>query len=180
MNYYATEYTRKERTMFVLKHLIWVLPLFAVTKFWFLPWLEGYAEVAHCYNYGEFTGIHVVFYGLFVGLPLLSAIILFIGEGPRSIKVIQLGQSPLPNEKVFTPTKYKYGVKAKIKPYIFFAILVFLLGLSVRGVFWANDIIALSSGKELPQCQSLVLGSVINRNTNDYVNQSLLHLNSSD
>lgn len=141
MKEYAPEYTKKERTIIIFKHMVWALPLFAIIKYWFFPWFEGYTAKAHCHNYGAFTGLHVVFYGVFIGLPLLSALMVFLLEGPRSIKIIRLGQNPLPNEKVFSQTKYTYGIRAKIKPYFFFAVLIFLLGLSVRGVFWANDII---------------------------------------
>ena len=154
MSNLAPEYTKRERIVLVVKHLAWVAPLFAVSKLWFFPWLESYAAKAHCYKYGLFTGVHVVFYGVFVGLPLLSAIIVFILEGRRSIRVIQLGQNPLPNEKVFKTTKYSYGLKAKVKPIILLGILLFLIGLSMRGVFWANDIIDASRQKIMQPCDS--------------------------
>ncbi|BCE00026.1 hypothetical protein [Marinicellulosiphila megalodicopiae] len=37
--------------------------------------------------------------------------------------------------------QYKYGFKAKIQPILGLTILLFLLGLGGRGIFWANDII---------------------------------------
>lgn len=120
-------------------------------SFWFFPWFEDYANNAHCYNYGSFTGVHVVFYGVFVGIPLLSALLVFAVEGPRSIKVIQLGKNPLPNEKVYKSKKYSYGLKARIKPFLLFVVLLFLVGLSIRGIFWANDIIDLPK-KKTPLC----------------------------
>jgi hypothetical protein len=150
MNEYAPEYTKKERFILVLKYMAGALPLLLIIKYWFFPWFEGYAAKAHCYNYGVFTGLHVVFYGVFVGIPLLLAIVVFLIEGPRSIKVFKLGQNPLPTEKVFSQTKYTYGSKAKIKPLIFFVALVFLLSLSFKGVFWANDIIYNPSNDPLP------------------------------
>lgn len=141
MSEYAPEYTTKERVAFLVKHLAWAIPLFAATKLWFLPWFESYAKNAHCYEYGYFTGTHVVFYFVFVVIPIGSAIAVFAAEGSRSVKVIRLGQSPLPGEKVFKRTKYKYGAKAKIKPYICLAVVIYFAFLGVRGVFWENEII---------------------------------------
>ena len=152
MNNYAPEYTKRERVILLIKHLAWALPLFAMTNYWLLPWFEAYAKQAHCYNYGQFTGIHIVFYSVFVGLPLSFALVLFALEGPRNIKIIQLAQHPLPNEKVLRRTQYSYGLKAKIRAYLFFVILAFLGGLSIKGIDWANAIIDTSKNKEFPPC----------------------------
>jgi len=137
---YAPEYTQKERIAFVLKIMAWTIPLFVMTQFWFFDWLSEYSENANCYNYGDINGVHLVFYGLFVFMPLSLAIIVFLTEGRRSINVIKLGQNPLPNEKVFKPTKYKYGNAAKIKPIGIFCVILFLTGLSVWGGFQAHDL----------------------------------------
>jgi len=141
MSEYAPEYTKKERLLIIAKLSSWGLPLVLATQFWFFPWFEEYAKISHCLDYGYFTGTHVVFYFTFVAIPIASALTLFAIEGPRSIKVIRQGQNPLPGEKVLKKTKYKYGRSAKFKPYVFFFLLLFLLGFGVRGVFWANDII---------------------------------------
>ena len=140
MSEYAPEYSRRERVILIARHLAWLLPLFAVTKYWFFPWLDRYVGNAHCYDYGWVTGVELVYYGIFVGLPLHIVLVFLFVEGRRSYKVIRVGQNPLPGEKVFKPTKYSYGVRAKIKPYLFFMVMAFLIGLSIRGIFWANDI----------------------------------------
>jgi hypothetical protein len=149
MSEYAPEYTKRERVILIVKNLAWAVPLIVVTKFWLLPWFEAYAINSHCYEYTYFTGTHVVFYFVFVVIPVGAALTFFAIEGRRCIKIIQVGQNPLPNEKVFRKTKYKYGAKAKIQPYIFLLILLFMVGLGVRGIFWANEIIYSSSNKQL-------------------------------
>lgn len=133
----------------VAKHMLWALPLLAVTKLWFLPWFEGYAANAHCHDYVYFTGMHVVFYFIFVFLPIGTALLLFALEGRRCLNVIQVGQNPLPGEKVLRKTKYQYGARAKVKPYVVLLVLFIMAGLGVRGIFWANDIIDNLSGKPL-------------------------------
>lgn len=151
---YAPEYTKRDRILIALKYMVLGVLLFGVAKFYFFPWIERFLEEPHCFNYGGFSGVQILFYGLFVGFPLSLAFVLFLIEGPRSIKVIKLGQNPLPNEKVLRPTQYTYGVKAKMKPFVLLASLIVLLGFSVRGVFWANDIIRMASEKELPVCSN--------------------------
>lgn len=154
MNKFAPEYSKKERIVLMLKHAAWAIPLFVITKFVFLPWFEVYAENAHCYRYGNITGTQVVFYGLFVGLPLLSAILVFLLEGPNCIKILRFAQSPLPGEKVFKPTKYVYGFRAKLKPLFLFIVMTFFIGLSIKGIYSANQIISMINIKALPVCKS--------------------------
>ena len=137
---YAPEYTKKERIIFLLKSFAWAIPLLLIAEFWFFDWLSEYSENANCYNYGDINGVHLVFYGLFVLMPLSFAIILFLIEGRRSIKIIKLGQNPLPDEKVFKPTKYKYGIRAKVQPIGAFSIMLFFIGLAVWGSFQAHDL----------------------------------------
>ncbi|ABI39811.1 hypothetical protein Shewmr4_2740 [Shewanella sp. MR-4] len=154
MNEFAPEYTKKEKMILMLKHAAWAIPLLVITKYWFFPWFEVYTENAHCYRYGNITGTEVVFYGLFVGLPLLSAILVFLVEGPNCIKILRYGQSPLPGEKVFKPTKYVYGFRAKLKPLLLFIALACFIGLSVKGIYSANQTINMVNPKELPTCKS--------------------------
>ncbi|MEY8241014.1 MAG: hypothetical protein RPT25_11760 [Cycloclasticus sp.] len=153
MNKFAPEYTKKERVNFIIKTLLWAAPLFAVTKFWFFPWFENYAENPHCYDYGYFTGVQVVFYGTFVFMPLMFAVVFFMVDGRRSLKVIKLGQNPLPEEKVFKKTAYSYGAKAKVKPFIMLFFIVFLVLFSIYGYFSATEIIISAEDKVMPVCE---------------------------
>ncbi len=118
MNHYAPEYTKRERLLAVAKTTAWAIPLFGLTQFWFLPKFSEYAENAHCYVYGDITGLHLVMYFVFVAVPLLPATFLAILEGPRAIRVIKGGQYPLPGEKVYLKTKYVYGTRARLRSYI--------------------------------------------------------------
>lgn len=154
MNAFAPEYSKKERVVLLLKHMALAIPLFFIAKYQFLPWFAVYAENAHCYRYGNITGTDLVFYGLFVGLPLLFAIVLFLLEGTNSIKIIRLGQNPLPGKKVFKPTKYTYGFRAKLKPFFLFLSITFFVGLAIKGVYSASQTINMVNPKELPICKS--------------------------
>lgn len=148
-NEFAPEYSTRERVKIICKYLLIFLPLFAATKWWFFPWFNEYVEVAHCYNYSEFTGTHLVFYGLFVGMPLFLFLGLFFTEGIKNIRVFSLGQHPLPGEKVFKATRYTYGRSAKIKSLPILFLLVAILGFSIYGFSAANDIISMVEQKGL-------------------------------
>lgn len=136
----------------LVRSAVWTVPLFGLTKFWFLPNFEEYAENAHCYTYGPITGLHLVFYFVFVALPLLPAVLLAVFEGPKAVQLIQVGQYPLPGHKVYSKTKYVYGARAKMRGYVLLATLVFLVGLSIKGIGSANQIIEEASEKDLPSC----------------------------
>ena len=137
---FAPEYTKNERVWLIIKNLLWFMPLLAFCELWFYDWLGEYAKVAHCYKYGPVTGTHLIMYGLFVGLPLTLAVALFGFEGAKAIKVIKVGQFPLPGQKVLKPTKYKYGKAARINGAVLIAAVAFLFGLSVWGFMQAKEI----------------------------------------
>ena len=140
MSEYAPEYTKKERIVLGIKMLAWIVLIYVFFKFWFFDWFDEYSKNANCYSYDGIKRLHIIFYGIFVCVPLSFALLLFLTEGIRSIKVIRLGQDPLPNEKVLKSTKYKHGIAAKIKPLFLFSMIFVLLGISVWGGFQAYDI----------------------------------------
>lgn len=154
MDNYAPEYTQRERLVHVAKAMVWAVPLFGLAKFWFLPNFEEYAENAHCYTYGAITGFHLVFYFVFVVVPLIPAIFLAVFEGPKAVRLIKIGQYPLPGEKVYSRTKYVYGLRAKMRGYMLLVSVVFLFGLSMKGIQSANQIIRQAAEKDFPPCTS--------------------------
>jgi len=154
MDKYAPEYSKRERVVIVVKHILWFAPLYFVTQYYFFPWLNKFAEKAHCYKYGSITGVHILLYGLFVGMPLFFALVLLAIEGARNLRIISVGQNPLPHEKVLKKTKYKYGVKAKIGPYLFFFLCAVFMAFSIQGISWANELIESIQQKSLPVCSA--------------------------
>lgn len=145
---YAPEYTEEERIATTLKALAYGVPIVAICEFWFFDWLTQFSANAHCYNIGDVNGVHLVFYGLFVLMPFSIGFFLFLSGCGRSIKVIRLGQNPLPNEKVVRPTKYQYGRTARIEPIIYLSAIAFFVGLSVWGGFQAYELT-----KEIQPCK---------------------------
>ena len=134
---YAPMYSTRERIAILIKLVLWLVPLVLVLQFWFFPFLREYAANANCYDYGPVNGVHLIFFGLFVGLPLTLSVILFALEGPNFIRAFKAGQFPAPNQKVLRLTPYKYGNAARLQVSLFFIIILFLLGLSIWGGFQA-------------------------------------------
>lgn len=160
---YAPEYSARERMRKILLILTWVAPTLIAYKLWFLPWLGEYTAQAHCDNYGPFTGAHIIFYGLFIGLPASMGIAFFVLEGKDILKIYRLGQYPLPTRKVFRPTKYVYGFRPRFRAVASGVILLAILGVSIWGYFAANEIINLPK----PDASDCVSKLVSNAKAND-------------
>jgi hypothetical protein len=60
------------------------------------------------------SGVAVLLYGLFVGLPLGLALIIGLTLGRYGFRVLRDGQLPPVGEKVFRPTRIERGRKAKL------------------------------------------------------------------
>lgn len=140
MSHYAPEYTHKQKITYIAKQMLWCIPLYLATQFWFFDWLSEYSANAHCYTYGSITGVHLIMYGLFAGIPLSLAVIVAALEGSRALRILKAGQNPLPGEMVFRKTKYKYGPKALIQPIALSMSIICLFIFSVWGSFQAYDI----------------------------------------
>ena len=151
---YAPEYTKKERLKIVLMHLACTIPVILIAKLWFLPWFNEYADNAHCYDYDYFTGTQVVLYSIFIGIPISFALLIFAIEGTRSLRVIRLGQNPLPGEKVFRPTKYSYGFRARVKPVAVLLLIAGMTGVGVKGIFTVDKVL-IDSDYSHDQCVEL-------------------------
>ncbi len=138
----APLYTTRERMLILVKILAFFIPLFLLSWLWLFPWLEAYAETAHCRFYGDLTGVHLLLYGIFVGGPLSLALLILLFEGPRSLRVLRVGQNPLPGEKVLRRTPYRYGWQARLKPLVLLACVLTIIGFSVWGGYQASELTA--------------------------------------
>lgn len=149
MNDFAPLYTTRERILLVLKILAVAAPVYLLAQFWLFPWLKNYASYAHCHSYGGINGVQLLMYGVFVLIPLSLALLIWLLEGTRCLKVLRIGQNPLPGEKVFRKTRYRYGRVAMIQPLMIFTVIAALVGASVWGGFQAAKITS-----KIPACSS--------------------------
>lgn len=137
-NHFAPQYTMRERLRLVLILVAICLPIYLLGEFWFFDWLRDYAANANCHFYGSLTGVHLLFYSLFVGSPLSLVMLILAFEGRRSLRVLRLGQNPLPGEKTLRKTRYKSGWAARVQPGLLLAATIVLIGMSLWGVHQAQ------------------------------------------
>lgn len=140
MGEFAPLYSTRERIAIVAKILAVAAPVYVAGFYWIFPWLRRYAQTASCDRFGAFNGLELLLYGLFVGMPLSMAVLVWLIEGRRSLRVWRLGQSPLPGEKVLRKTRYRFGTAARIRPLATFVIVALLAGIAIRGGIEARDL----------------------------------------
>ena len=139
---YAEQYTTRERVRLVAIALGVVLPLMGVAELWALPALEEFAEASYCYEWYGVSGTAVLIYGVFVGLPVLGALIIGMPEAYYGIRMIRTKQNPPPGTKVMTRTKIRRGRRAVAVGYANLLPLVFFVGLAIWSEGQAEKILS--------------------------------------
>ena len=132
---YAEEFSKSEKIKRILLFLLLGLLVIIVQKKWILPFIAWYADTVHCHNPLGYSGITVMWYSVFVGFPLFSAMIISAVTVPVGYKGLIDGQFPPKGVKVYKPTKIDFGVKAKIKSIFLLLIPSFLIVITVWGFF---------------------------------------------
>jgi len=132
---YAEEFSKPEKIKRILLFLLLGLLVIIVQKKWVLPFIAWYADTVHCHNPSGFSGITLMWYSVFVGFPLFTAMIISAVTVPVGYKGLIDGQFPPKGVKVYKPTKIDFGVKGKIKSIFLLLIPCFLIIISVWGSF---------------------------------------------
>ena len=136
MTDYAPLYTTREKFKIIGLQLGWVLPVILFFKYMFLPWLNS-TNWFLCSTHG----LEISIFGIFIGIPLLLVITTLFNIKQMYL-ILKLGQYPLPNQKTYTLTSYKYGLKAKwISYFYFFLLLPFLIAFCIWGGYAANKML---------------------------------------
>lgn len=138
---FAPLYSTRERILIALKVLAVATPVYLAGYYWMFPRLRLYAITANCDRFGAVNGLQLLSYGLFAGVPLAMALLVWLIAGPRSLRVWRLGQNPLPGERVLRRTRYRYGAAARVWPLAVLAIIALLAGIAIRGGFEARALL---------------------------------------
>lgn len=137
---FAEEYTTLERIRIIAIHLTIGCFVIVLSKLYLFPWLTVFANSAHCRTFFGFDGITVLWYGLCVGIPLSSGLLVSGTVGYRGCKILRDNQIPPHGEKVTRPTRIIRGSKAKIRGYLHLAACTPFLALSIWGSFQVSAI----------------------------------------
>ena len=136
---FAELYTTAERIKFIVMYIVIGGAFVIVSKLFFFPWLKQFSSTAHCQTILGVNGLVWVWYGIFVGIPLLAGILVASFMGYRGYKVLRDGQVPPIGEKVFKPTRIVRGTKAKIIGYLQLLSLSPFLAFSIWGGLQAHN-----------------------------------------
>lgn len=138
---YAPLYSAGERVRLIATTGVPVLLLVASWRMWGLPQYQAFVKVAHCRTILGFPGTSVLFYGLFVGLPVCLALLIAAMVLPTSVKALRARCYPPPGQKTFRRTKIKRGWKAVFFASTGFFCVAYLLILAVWGGFAAHNLL---------------------------------------
>lgn len=111
---FAEQYTRAERVRLALLILPAGAAFLLAARFWFFPWLTAFAATAGCREIGGVPGVTLLFYGSFVGLPLLVALVFGAVLGRPGYQTLRGGQYPAAGTRVFRPTRIRRGMAARL------------------------------------------------------------------
>jgi hypothetical protein len=157
VNEFADEYTEAERKRILLIGLVAGGAIIVVSKTWFFPWLHWFSEAAHCHTVFGYSGVSVLFYGLFVGLPLFSTtpFICYAWDGYR---ILRDRQAPPKHAKVFKRTKIVRGQPAIVRGLLLMSIVpVFFIPFVSWGFYEAGEMTKTSkvSKSDYAKCKNL-------------------------
>ncbi|HLD68781.1 MAG TPA: hypothetical protein VJA19_22415 [Pseudomonas sp.] len=118
---FAPEYSRVERIRLVLGGTLAGALLVYGAQTWLFPGIKAFATLAPCRQVLGIDGLTVLWYGLFVGLPLHVAVLMLLTFGWQGYKVLRDGQFPAAGTKVYRPTRIRRGRKARLIGYLHLA-----------------------------------------------------------
>lgn len=144
---FAQEYTAAERLRILLIGAVAGAGVIFAAKTWVLPWFQAFVSNAPCRTLFGVNGLTVLWYGLFVGIPLHVALLAMLVFGWRGYKTLRDRQYPPAKEKVLRPTKIRTGQRARLIAYLHFSAFIPFLALAIWGGFQADQM----SGTVMPK-----------------------------
>lgn len=131
---FAPEYSSSERWRLIGLCFSLMLAGYGVWKLWLLPRLLWFADNSQCQTVFGISGTTVLFYGLFVGIPIAGAVLIAIFTLGVSVRAIRTRRYPPLGHKVFHRTKVRKGwpaVALALVPPLF---VIYFCGLAASGV----------------------------------------------
>lgn len=133
MSDYAPVYTTRERVRIALLMAAATIGVYLATHWWMVPAIENFARNANCYSYADFSGVELLFYGVFCGAPLSLGLLILLLFGRRCYLIFKTGQDPLPGEKTLRKRRYRYGRRALLTPLLVLLTVLYTVGVAIWG-----------------------------------------------
>lgn len=144
---FAPEHSKAERIRVIMVGVVCGASIVFAANTWLWPWLHAFINWAPCHTVFAIQGQTLLWYGLFVGLPLQAALLVAALCGWRGYKVLRDGQCPPRHEKVYRPTRIRRGTQARLIGYLHLTAFLPLLALSVWGGFQAQQLASTTAPK---------------------------------
>lgn len=139
---FAQEHSAAARIRFMLIGVTAGGALLLASRAWLFPRFREFVSVAPCAKVFGIDGLTILWYGLFVGIPLFAAGLTAATLGLRGRRILRDGQVPPIGEKVFRPTRIRRGARAVLAGRLHMAACVPFLVLAAWGFFQAHDMTA--------------------------------------
>jgi hypothetical protein len=136
----APQYTTAERWRFAALYVAFGLAVYAFTEWWLIPHLRRFAEYPECMTTLGVRHATVLIYGLFVGIPLFSALLVGVLTAPMSIRAIRTRRFPPPDQKTLRRTEISKGRSAIALASVSLIVVASFCGLAIWGVFQAKKL----------------------------------------
>jgi hypothetical protein len=146
---YAPTYTREERVKYGLITFGVALAVIFVCNFVLFPRLLMLINHVECQTVYGVSGVAVVMWSVFVGLPLSGAILVGAFIVPRAIAAIRAQQYPAPGRKVLRQVRIRRGRAAVLLGCYELALIPFFVALALWGSFQAESISRLAAHTQM-------------------------------
>jgi hypothetical protein len=137
---FAEEFSKKEKLERVTLHIILGTFVVITHQKWVLPYIEWYANTAYCHSPLGYSGITVLWYSLFVGLPVFCSILVGGYSVPVGVKGLRDSQFPPKGVKVYKPTKIIRGWSSKAKSLAHLLSPLLFVAIGVWGSFQVDNL----------------------------------------
>lgn len=144
---FAEQYTKAEAIRIVVIGTLAGALVVVASKAWLFPSFREFAAAAPCTTVFGIQGLTVLWYGLFVGIPLHVAILVAAIFGWRGYKILSDGRFPPLKEKVSRPTRIRKGSQARLIGYLHLAAFFPPLALAAWGAFQAAEMTEMTRPK---------------------------------
>lgn len=132
---FAEQYSFRERAWLAARGIAIGGLVLLGSKLWLLPAFNAFVATAPCRTFLGVYGSTLLWYGLFVGLPLVTFAVLFLTQGRQGLRILRESRFPPAGEKVLHRTRIRYGAAARRIGYVQLFVSTPLIALAIWGCF---------------------------------------------
>jgi hypothetical protein len=156
---YAPTYSTAERRRFVVVGGVLGILVVGAGKAWGFPWIAGFSATAACRTVLGINGATVLWYALFVALPLLGAVVAGFGYGRTGLRILREGRFPPAGTQVFRPTRVIRSAMARRIGYLHLAACIPFLALATWGFGRASSLSKIPRSAHVHCAEAEALGA---------------------